>query len=364
MRPFASLYVANVREFMRDQVALVVSLVMPLLFAFFFGLLFGDGNGISLRVGLVREDQGAVGQQVAAMLQSGDLAKLIVLTEGKLEPLLEELRQGERDLVMVLPTDLSQRIGQQEPVAFPVYYDSRRQISADAGLSIVRNLISQANLMIAQAPSLLSVDPESVEGQNLGAASFYVPSMLGLGMLWLGVFGTAQPLIQMREQQVLRRLAVTPLSRRMVLAAQVAWRVTVGLVQAALFLAMGFLVFDIRLSGGPWLFPPIVLLGTVSFVTLGYFIAAVSPSSDSAVAIAQVINFAMTFFSGSFFQPEFLPSFLQPLLYVMPLTYFSDALRQVMAGFPPFVPLYVDVAVLGGFLLLMVPLTIRFWRWE
>lgn len=366
MKALRALYLANAREFLRDRLAVIITLIMPLALAALFGMLFAGGDGsATVRLGLVVEDGGTAGKATAAMLQSGEMAKVLRVTLGDLESSLGQLRDGDLDVVMVLPAGLSEAVAAGQTAALPVYYDAERQFSSGTGLGLAQSLVSQANLVVTGAPSLLTMQANSVSGKEVRMTDFYVPSMLGLAMLWLGVFGTAQPLVEMREQQVLRRLGVTPLSRRVVLAAQVAWRVTIGIAQTVLFAVLGALVLDVAPTGiNVVLFPLVALLGAVTFVAIGYFVAAISPTSESALAIAQVLNMAMIFLSGSMFQVELLPAVLRPVLYAMPLTYLSDALRQVMAGWQPFLPLALDVAVLAGLTAILVPLTIRFWRWE
>ncbi|NPV08478.1 MAG: ABC transporter permease [Anaerolineae bacterium] len=365
MGAFRALYLANAREFVRDKLAMTITIIMPLLFAGFFGVIFGrSGEGIRIQLGLMVQDSGPAGQQIASLLEGDRTIGTVSTRRGEMDPLLESLRAGDLHVILVLPEGLTQRMSSGQPTALPVYYDPTSQVSSGVGLGFVRSFLSQANLAIASAPELLTAEPLSVQVERQSPASFYVPSMLGLAILWLGVFGTAMPLVEMREKKVLRRLAVAPLSTRTMLAGQVAWRVTVGIAQAVLFVAFGILVLGLNPGNQFLLFPAIVLLGAVAFVTMGYFIAALSPSSEAAVAVAQVVNFAMTFLSGSFFEAELLPSVLRPVMYVMPLTYLSDALRQVMVDFRPMFPLWLDAAVLGALLLLLVPLTIKFWRWE
>lgn len=48
----------------------------------------------------------------------------------------------------------------------------------------------------------------------------------------------------------------------------------------------------------------------------------------------------------------------------MPLTYLGDAMRQVMVGASALHPMWLDAAVLGGWLALCVALSVRFFRWE
>jgi ABC-2 type transport system permease protein len=188
--------------------------------------------------------------------------------------------------------------------------------------------------------------------------------MLGIALLWLGLFGTALPLLQQRTGQVLRRLSVTPLRPATMLAAQVGWRVTVGLLQAGLFLLVGYFAFGVGIQGNKLLFVGAVALGALVFVSLGYMLAGLSSSEEALMAVTQAVNFPMMFLSGSLFPVETLPVFFKPVVNVLPLTYLADALGQLMVGASPLHPLWLDFAVLGGWLVLFVVLGIKFWRWE
>ncbi|HYG60631.1 MAG TPA: ABC transporter permease [Symbiobacteriaceae bacterium] len=202
-------------------------------------------------------------------------------------------------------------------------------------------------------------------GGDITQAMSYVPGMLALGFLWLGVFGVAPPLVQMREQQILRRLGATPLRRSTLMAAQVAWRLTVGLIQAALLITYGFAVYHMVIPAGQWL--PLVgaiLLGGAVLVSLGFLLASLAKSNESVVGLGQVVQFPMMFLSGILFPMEMLPSFLRPAVNAMPVTYLGDALRQTMLGTPGLFALWVDFAVLAGCLVLFSGLSVRFFRWE
>ena len=81
-------------------------------------------------------------------------------------------------------------------------------------------------------------------------------------------------------------------------------------------------------------------------------------------AVAQIVNFPMMMLSGSLFAVESLPAPFKAVAAMMPLTYLSDALRQIMVGAPPLHPLWVDFGVLGGWLVVLLVLAVVFWRWE
>jgi ABC-2 type transport system permease protein len=191
-----------------------------------------------------------------------------------------------------------------------------------------------------------------------------MPGLLGIALLWLGLFATALPLMQLRAAHVLRRLSVTPLRPGTMLSAHIAWRVTVGLLQAGLILLVGYLVFGVGVEGNKLLFAGAVILGALMFVSLGYVMAGLAPSEEGLMAMVQLVNFPFMFLSGGLFPVEMLPSFLKPVVNISPLTYLTDALGQLMTGAPPLHPLWLDFTVLGVSLAVFLMLGVRFWRWE
>lgn len=199
-------------------------------------------------------------------------------------------------------------------------------------------------------------------GNGALTAQDYIPGMLGLAILWLGVFGVGPPLVQWREQQILRRLGATPLPRVTLLLAQIAWRLTTVVLQATILVAYGMIAYHMSVHDWPILIVT-ALLGGAMFIALGFLMAAVSRSQESVVALGQVIQFPMMFLSGTLFPVAMLPAFVRPIVDVMPLTYLGDALRQAMLGSAPLYPLWLDLTVLGGCLIVFSGLSVRLFRW-
>jgi ABC-2 type transport system permease protein len=59
-----------------------------------------------------------------------------------------------------------------------------------------------------------------------------------------------------------------------------------------------------------------------------------------------------------------MPAWIQPVAHLLPLTYLADALRQIMVGATPTYPLALDVAVLGGWLVVCTLLAVRLFKWD
>jgi ABC-2 type transport system permease protein len=116
--------------------------------------------------------------------------------------------------------------------------------------------------------------------------------------------------------------------------------------------------------GNPLSIAGFVVLGALTFTSIGYVIASFARTEEAANGITSVVQFPLMFLSGIFFPLEILPQWLKTVATFLPLTYLGDALRQTMVGGAPFVPLWVDFAVLAGWLVVTLGLSARFFRWQ
>jgi ABC-2 type transport system permease protein len=108
----------------------------------------------------------------------------------------------------------------------------------------------------------------------------------------------------------------------------------------------------------------LVVLGALTFVSMGYAVSSFAKTQEGVMPIVQIISFPMLFLSGVFFPLEILPEFMRGVAAYLPLTFLSDALRQVTVGGTPVHPLIVDIGALLGWLTLSFVAAIRFFRWS
>ena len=359
MKSISALYLAQARQFLRDRMALIFVLLLPVGFGVFFGVIFSGSSSFELNIGVANQDRGPAGAAFIEALPG----EAFNLTAGTQDELTEQLWKGELHTVLVLPESMSVDLASGRTAQIEVLYDSANPTASGIGLGMVSTLLSEANLSMSGSPRTLEMVPRSVQVVHLRSVDFYLPGMLGVALLWLGVFGTAQPFAAQRETKVYRRLQVTPISKRTILTAEVSWRVTLGVLQAGIFLLVGYLAFQVGVVA--WLpFIGTVLLGTLVFVSLGYAIAGIGRSLESTMGIAQLINFPMMMLSGSIISADMLPSFFKSVVQVMPLTYLSDLFRQTMVGAPGTYPMALDFAILGAWLVVLLGLAVWLWRWE
>ncbi len=361
MKTFFTLYYSNLKEFSRNRFAMFWTIAFPVFFMLLFGIIFSGGGDSSYKVGMAVEDPGRIG---SALTQAFEDVEILKVTEGARDDLLAKLKHGDLNAVVVVPDGVTAAVTAGKTADIQVHYDPSNQITAQILLTIVEKVLGGVEQGLAGRAALFAIQSVTITASSLRTIDFLVPGILAMALMQLGIFATAPPLVQLREQQVLRRLGATPLTRTMLLAAQVCLRITVGLVQTALVILVGALVFRVQIVGNLFLLAGFVVLGALSFVCLGYFMSTWGKTQEGVNGASQFINFPMMFLSGLFFPVDTMPKWIRPVVDAMPLTYLADALRQIMVGASPLHPLGIDLLVLTVWLVICAVLAVKFFRWE
>jgi ABC-2 type transport system permease protein len=354
---------ANIRSYTRDRAAVFWTLAFPLVFIIMFGLIFQGSGTTRLTFGWVDNDQSDASRQLQAGFEQLDGVTLVPTTR---EDATDQMKVGKVDSVIVVPVDYGASLASTEasggtPVQLDVYTDPSRPQLAGSVYQAVGTVLGVVNL--GGRPPLVVPSPQTVQTENLNAISYFVPSMLALSVMQVGIFA-AVPLVGDREKLILKRLAATPLRRWQLVGSNVLMRVLIAFTQAVIIVAVGSLAFGVEVSGSLLLAAGFVTLGAMAFLALGYLVASFARTEDAANGMTSMIQFPMMFLSGAFFQIDQMPQFLQVVARVIPLTYLADALRQVMVGGAAFAPLWVCAAVLAGWLVVCFAISARKFQWQ
>ncbi|MEI8332760.1 MAG: ABC transporter permease [Chloroflexota bacterium] len=366
MRRFRILTVANMKSYVRDRSTVFWTLVFPLVFVVFFGSIF-SGGGSRLAIGWVDLDQTDASAQLAASPQIADVFTMIV---GAEDEMLRSMREGRVSAVVIIPNGFEKAVGAAQggvgsasPLPLTLYTDPSSQQQSQTITGVIGAAVAGINQAATGLSPVLALQLKTIQTEGIGAVQYIVPGILAMALMQLGLF-SAIPLVEQRQNLILKRLAATPLRRWMFVGANLSTRVIVAVVQAVVLIAVAGILFGITVLGSWLVLAGLVLLGAMTFISLGYVVASFAPTEDAASQLVSVVQFPLMFLSGIFFSIDAMPGWLQAIARFMPLTYLGDALRQVMVGAVPFAPLAVDVAVLAGLTVVFFGISARYFRWQ
>lgn len=158
---------------------------------------------------------------------------------------------------------------------------------------------------------------------------FIFPGIIAMNVFFASIFNGVS-LVYDREFGILKEVLVAPVSR-----AAVAFGKTLG--GATVATAQGTLVFLFAPVVGVSLTPllvlqlwPIMFLGAFALSAFGVVLASRMNRSESFQVVNQFVTFPLIFLSGVFFPLQDLPSWMNVLVKLNPISYAVDPLRRLI----------------------------------
>lgn len=132
------------------------------------------------------------------------------------------------------------------------------------------------------------------------------------------------------------------------------WTALRGLVMLAAGLALG-----VHLVWGAWLSSLFILaLLILSYLPFGLLAAALQLAFRTAGPLPSAVLIVSSLLGGVYYPTHVIPSWIQRLSDVVPLTYGLRALRQTLLEGVPFASVLPDVATLVGFVVLLTAVSL------
>jgi len=201
------------------------------------------------------------------------------------------------------------------------------------------------------------------EVQGVEGSDYLLTGTLGYGVVATAFAGLAILLVIRREEGILKRLRSTPLPAPTYVTALLTTTMIAFLFQAVCIIALGMVVFGASFPERLVSLVLALVLGAAAFAALGVGLTGLVRRAEGASAVVNAIYFPMLFLSGSFFERETFPGFLQAVADVLPLTYFIKLVFEVMLRGQEIWERGTDVAVLAAWGLAGTVLAVRRFRW-
>jgi ABC-2 type transport system permease protein len=166
-----------------------------------------------------------------------------------------------------------------------------------------------------------------------------------------------------REFGYLKEILVAPIPRLSVVVGKALSGSTTATMQGILSLIF---IPVIGIHFALWKLPLLVLcmlLISFSIASLGIAIAGKMSSFEGFGTISNFLLMPMYFLSGAVYPVSTVPVWLKPLIYVNPLTYGVDLMRNLLVGIHQFAA-WVDIGILLLFSLLMISFAIPLFKRE
>ncbi len=342
---FRHLLTARLLELKREPEVIFWVFGFPLLLALGLGIAFRNKPADVTPVAIVA---GPGADEALSLLQRSPQRSSIRAAVVPESLALQGFRLGKYDLVIV-PDGKN---------GFQYRYDPARPESVLSRAEVDDSLQTAAG---RKNPVPTSAVTSSEPGSRY--IDFLIPGLLGMNLMNSGMWGIGFALVDMRQRKLLKRFVGTPMRRSDFLLALTSSRLVLMVIELALLLGFGVLVFHMRVLGSLLTILLLSTIGAVSFGGLGLLTASRAQKLESVSGLMNLVMMPMWIFSGVFFSAERFPAVLQPIIKLLPLTALNDALRAtILQG--------ASLAAQSGRLLVLLlwggisfALALRWFRW-
>ena len=423
--PLAAMVRKDLKLFFSDRRSVIVSFLVPIAIASFFGSLFNGprtGEPAKINVMVVDQDDSAISKAIVAGFGADRNLKL---TSAEAETARDSVRRGRTAVAVIVPKGFGEAAGAAffgdgaKPQLEMLYDPSRAtelamvrgimtqhvmeavskemfggaqgrkyveqtlpQVESSATMSpqqkqLLLQMLRSVQGFYNQAPSgggssargitmPYSVKEEAMTSGANVAYNGYAHSFAGMGIQFL-LFAMANLGVEMlleRQRGLWKRLRSAPVSRLTLLAGKVLSGALISLMIVGVCFAFAMAVFGVRISGSVAGFAAVAVACALMASTFGVLVAALGNSPATARGVTTLAVLMMVMLGGAWVPTFIFPAWLQQFTLIVPVRWAVDGLdAMTWRGIGLSGAAAPVIALLGFAALFALVAAIRF-RWE
>ena len=326
----------------RDRMTFAMVVMIPLIQL----VLFGYAINTNLRhvpVAVVDHSQTGLSRALIQMVEATGVVE-VTMRLATIEAAERAVIASQVRAALILPHDLAQRVarspvtGLAPPAATDV--DSARPVGqwiVDGSDTMVAAAIRSLRAMPLQE---LFRQPANRQIPTFEVALFYnpeqrsevniVPGLVGIILTMTMIMFTAAAIVRESERGNMEMLINTPVRPAELMIGKIVPYMIIGLVQTAIILGLGWLIFDVPVNGGLGTLLVVTLLFIAASLALGLVLSTIARNQLQAMQMTVFILLPSILLSGFMFPFDGMPKPAQAIAQALPATHFMQMIRGVV----------------------------------
>jgi ABC-2 type transport system permease protein len=368
----------DMRKFFRSPALMMSSMIFPLMQLIVLGYAFG-GKIKGVKVAVVDKDHTAASRDIRVRFDAIAAGPRTMKIEDytSLSDAVVDLRTGFVRAVVYIPPDYSQRVDQGNRPRIAFIEDNTDNFVTSEVLSRIQSLVQDLNqgLNQFQPGQRLSVPTPRLDPLiDLQVVELYpyieyikylLSGSIAMSIFIVAMIGGGITFIDDKSRGLHEGYLVTPIKKSELILGLIFSGAIKGVMAGISITIIGGLLAGVgRLWDPVRLLYLAVVLGTTSVAMISFMFLLMVRVSDPLVprAMFGVLNTLLYFPSGAIYPVEGFPPWLRWISYIDPFTYAVHALKALLLKNTGFAGIYTDIFVLLGFSVLLVSLSVAFFR--
>ncbi len=328
----------EIKQLLRDVRLLFVLLFFPVFLLIIFGYAINfDVKHIQLAV--YDKDKTEFSREFIRSLINSEYFDLVeyINDESQIKKALEE---SAAQCVVVIPHNFAADYYSSREVKIQYLIDG---VNANTA-TIIRNYVIGATASFNQKISSeilavkgiqiyqpLDLQPVFWFNPTLQTTKFLIPGLIAMILIITAIISVSLSLVREKERGTIEQIDVSPASSFELLVGKIFPYIIIALLDAALILIAGYILFDIEVRGSLILLFLCTLFFITASTTLGIFISTIADSQQVAFMMSTFASLLPSLIlSGFIFPINSMPLAVQILTNISPAKFFIVILRAII----------------------------------
>lgn len=308
---------------LRDRKVRISILVPPIiqLFVFTFASTLDVKN---VTIGILNRDNGEQGIEFVERFYGTRVFSHVIFLKGveEIGPFMDEQKGL---MVVSLDEQFSRNLDAKKPASVQLILDGRKSNTAQIVAGYVASIISQFNDDVSAELQIKQQNTRLIGrnwfNPNLLYYWYNIPCLVGVLSMLTCLVVTTQSIAREKELGTFDQLLVSPLVPREILIGKIVPGIIIGMFEGLFMLTMGTLILGVPFTGSLLLYTLSLFVFVASISGIGLFISSLSSSQQQAMLGTFVFMMPSILLSGFATPIENMPTWLQPITYLIPLKY-------------------------------------------
>lgn len=335
------------RQLRRDRLTFGMIIGLPIMQILLFGYAINT-DVRDIRSAVANQSGTHLSRQYVEQLRQSQVVNIIEYADTP-QQLEDLLRIGKISIGVVIPHDFDRRVTDKNRTAAHLLVDGSDPTILGVASQLKNMPIRFDTSPINTGPDLVEVrpyyNPERRTAVNI------VPGLMGVILTMTMTLFTAVAIVRERERGNLELLINTPVSSAELMIGKIIPYIAIGLLQLALILGVGRLLFSVPLIGSIVDLYLVAALFIAANLGLGLFISTAVKTQFQAMQVTIFLILPSILLSGFMFPFDGMPVLAQRIGEILPITHFIRLTRGIMLRGATPLELYGEVVFLGVFTL-------------
>jgi ABC-2 type transport system permease protein len=287
---------------------------------------------------------------------------LIAGQSASLDLANDALLAGDVTMVLTIPRDFESSLVRTGAAPLQLSMNAEKGSAAGIVQAYATNIVSAYALELGSvraAPARIDVRTRSRYNPTLNYKHYMVPGILVALVTLIGTLMTAQNIAREKELGTLEQLNVTPITRGQFIAAKLLPFWVLGLLDLAIGLTVGALVFGVPIRGSLLLLFGVAAIYLVVALAIGLWISTVVETQQQAMFVTFFVMNVYLLMSGLFTPIDSMARWVQIVSLANPVRHFVTISRAILVKGAGPADIARPVLTLVAFAMITLTLAIR-----